>query len=386
MTVHPSSRCVVPVPMLVAGLLLVGTTFALAHPPVAVAQSAPSGDTSGAGGPACLLGPLCGVGDLGIWLQQTITRIVTELLNGVLQDFVDAMVRFINDVNFLTHTPENLSYNNDLVRQFQTAVQVLADGLLGVAVLVSGYNVMLRPYLGLSSSGAREVLPRLVLGAILINTAAWWCRLAIDVNNAMCGVFGAPTIADSVSTMLRVILDPTHLSGPLMLLVVVVMAVLLLIQQLMRLALVDVLVILAPLAALVWILPQSQSWGRLWMRLFVGTAFAQAVQVLTLRLGFNLATGLPPLTAAGLVQPLLGIAVLALALKVPGLMSGGAAGGNVVANLFGTAAGAVVGAGAGIGARAALGVGTRAVSTGASVARNSRSVSPTASAGTLVRA
>jgi len=367
-------------------LLLIGAVVALAYPPVAQAQSAAGGDTGGGGGPTCLLGPLCGIGDLGTWLQQTITRIVTDLLNGVLQDFADAIVRFINDVNFLTHTPENLSYANDLVRQFQTAVQVLADGLLGVAVLVSGYNVMLRPYLGLSSSGAREVLPRLVLGAILINTAAWWCKLAIDVNNAMCGAFGAPTIADSVSTMLRVILDPTHLSGPLMLVVVVVMAVLLLIQQLMRLALVDVLVILAPLAALVWILPQSQSWGRLWMRLFIGTVFAQAIQVLTLRLGFNLATGLPPVTAAGLLQPLLGIAVLALALKVPGLMSGGAAGGTIVANLMGTAAGAVVGAGAGIGARAALGVGTRAISTGVSASRNGRSVSPPPSASTFVRA
>ena len=386
MTVHASARCLIPVRMLLV-LLLIGAMVALAHPPVALAQSAPGGDTSsGVGGPTCLLGPLCGIGDLGTWLQQTITRIVTDLLNGVLQDFADAIVRFINDVNFLTHTPENLSYANDLVRQFQTAVQVLADGLLGVAVLISGYNVMLRPYMGISSSGAREVLPRLVLGAILINTAAWWCKLAIDVNNAMCGAFGAPTIADSVSTMLRVILDPTHLSGPLMLVVAIVMAVLLLIQQLMRLALVDVLLILAPLAALVWILPQSQPWGRLWMRLFVGTVFAQAIQVLTLRLGFNLATGLPPLSAAGLLQPLLGIAVLALTLKVPSLMGGGAAGGNIVTNLMGTAAGAVVGAGAGIGARAALGVGTRAISIGAAGSRNGHSASPSAPTGTFIRA
>ena len=133
----------------------------------------------------------------------------------------------------------------------------------------------------------------------------------------------------------------------------------LLIQQLMRLALVDVLLILAPLAALLWILPQSQAWGRLWGRLFVGTVFAQAVQVLTLRLGFSLATGLPPLSAAGLLQPLLGIAVLALAFKIPGLMGGGAAGGTVVANLLGTAAGSVVGSGVGVATRAALGAGAR---------------------------
>jgi hypothetical protein len=184
--------------------------------------------------------------------------------------------------------------------------------------------------------------------------------------------------------MPRIMLDATHLSGLFMLVVAVIMGLLLLIQQLMRLALVDVLVILAPLAALVWILPQSQSCGRLWMRLFAGTVFAQAVQVLTLRLGFNLATGLPPLTAAGLLQPLLGIATLALALKIPGLMRGGAACGNIVMNLLGTAAGAAVGAGAGMGVRAALGVGTRDVSAGASASRNGRvASSPNSSTGKL---
>jgi hypothetical protein len=214
---------------------------------------------------------------------------------------------------------------------------------------------------GATYAGALEVLPRLVLGGILANTAAWWCRLAIDINNAACGVFGAPNIADTVATILRVAIDPMHLSGLLMLLVATIMAILLLIQQLMRLALVDVLLILAPLAAVLWILPQTQAWGRLWGRLFVAAVFAQAVQVLTLRLGFNLATGLPPLSVGGLLQPLLGIAVLALVLKIPGLMGGGGAGGNIVASLVGTAAGAAVGSGAGVAVRGALGTGSRAV-------------------------
>jgi hypothetical protein len=160
--------------------------------------------------------------------------------------------------------------------------------------------------------------------------------------------------------MLRVVLAPLHLSGLLMLLVATIMTILLLIQQLMRLALVDVLLILAPLAALLWILPQSQAWGRLWGRLFVATVFAQAVQLLTLRLGFNLTTGLAPLSLGGLLQPLLGIAVLTLVLKIPGLMGGGGAGGNIVASLVGTAAGAAVGSGAGIAVRGALAAGSRA--------------------------
>ncbi len=344
-------------------LMVVAAALVLVSPLPALAQSAPTpagdGGGGGVGESACFLGVICE--NPATWLQQTVTSILTDFLSGLANDFGEAIVGFINQVNFLTRTPENLSYNNDLVKQYATATQVLADGLLAVVVLIGGYNVMLRPYLSATYAGALEVLPRLVLGAILVNTAAWWCRLAIDVNNAACGVFGAPNIADTVSIILRVTLDPTHLSGLLMLLVATIMAILLLIQQLMRLALVDVLLILAPLAAVLWILPQSQAWGRLWGRLFVATVFAQSVQVLTLRLGFNLTNGLPPLSVGGLLQPLLGIAVLALVLKIPGLMGGSGAGGTIVASLVGTAAGAAVGSGAGLAVRGALGAGSRAV-------------------------
>jgi hypothetical protein len=349
-----SARLVAPMLILLAATVV----MALASPSLALAQT--TDGSSGEGG--CVLGPLCGLGDVGTWLQQTIQHIVSDFLSGLAQDAGNAIVGFINDVNFLTHTPENLSYNDGLVKQFAIATQVLANGLLAVVVVVSGYNVMLRPYVGSTYAGALAFLPRLLLGGILINTAAWWCRLAIDANNAACAVFGAPDFGEVLSAVVRGVAVP--IVGLVMNLILIVMAILLTIQQLMRLALVDILFILAPLAALLWILPQSQAWGRLWGRLFVGTVFAQAIQVLTLHLGFNLATGLPPLSAAGLLQPLLGIAVLALALKIPSLMGGGAAGGTIVSSLLGTAAGAAVGTGVGVGVRAALGAGGRVVSRG----------------------
>jgi hypothetical protein len=336
-------------------ILVVVVAVALVSPTLVLAQSAPSPPGDGGGGDTCFLGFICG--NPATWLQQTVTNILTDVLSGIVNDFGDAVVNFVNQVNFLTRTPENLSYDNDLVKQYATAAQVLADGLLAVLVLVSGYNVMLRPYISATYAGHLEILPRLLLGGILINTAFWWCRLAIDANNAVCGVFGAPSVAGLVATILRGATD--HVSGLLMLLIATVMAVLLVIQQLMRLALVDVLFILAPLAAVLWILPQTQVWGRLWGRLFIGTVFAQAVQVLSLRLGFNLATGLPLLGAAGLLQPLLGVAVLALVLKIPGLMGGSGAGGNIVANLIGTATGAVLGSGVGVAVRGVVGSGTR---------------------------
>ena len=121
-----SARLVAPMLILIAATVV----MALASPSLALAQTTDGG--GGEGG--CVLGPLCGLGDLGTWLQQTIQHILTDFLSGLAQDFGDAIVGFINDVNFLTRTPENLSYNDDLVKQFATATQVLANGLLAVVV------------------------------------------------------------------------------------------------------------------------------------------------------------------------------------------------------------------------------------------------------------
>src|SRR5215204_5508414 len=169
----------IPVPTVT--LFSIAVVVALASPPFALAQTSDSG-----GGSGCVLGPLCGLGDLRTWLHDTITQIVTDFLIGIGKGFAEAVVSFINHVNFLTRTPENLSYDNELVKQYASAVQVLANGLLALVVLLSGYNVMLRPYMGATYSSALEFLPRVLLGGILINTAAWWCRLAIDANNTAC--------------------------------------------------------------------------------------------------------------------------------------------------------------------------------------------------------
>ena len=70
---------------------------------------------------------------------------VIGFVGGLVSGFGGAIAAFFNDVNFVTRTPEKLSYNNDLVKQFGTAAQVLANGLLAVVTLVGGFNVMLRP-------------------------------------------------------------------------------------------------------------------------------------------------------------------------------------------------------------------------------------------------
>ena len=104
-------------------------------------------------------------------------------------------------------------------------------------------------------------------------------------------------------------------------LIYLVTSLLLLLQMLMRLALIDVLLVAAPLGLLCWVLPQTQGWARLWSATFFTAVFTQFVQVLALKLGASLLTELAPMAPdAALLALFLGVAVLALTLRIPGLL------------------------------------------------------------------
>ena len=60
----------------------------------------------------------------------------------------------------------------------------------------------------------------------------------------------------------------------------------LLVQMVLRLALIDILLCLAPIALGLWILPHTAGWGRHWLRLFMTTVFQQAVQLIAVALAF----------------------------------------------------------------------------------------------------
>ena len=54
------------------------------------------------------------------------------------------------------------------------------------------------------------------------------------------------------------------------------------VQMVLRLALIDLLLALAPIALGLWILPHTAGWGRHWLRLFTTTVFQQAIQLIAL--------------------------------------------------------------------------------------------------------
>ena len=291
-----------------------------------------------AGQPAA---PGTGLGDLladpGKWAMTMFNAALVGLGQKTTSEVVGSMGWLLGNGNLISQTPPGLSYDSDAVIRLWASMVQVADAGLAVVAVWGGVNLMVHPVIRAPYHGALELVPRLMLSGILVNTSLGWGHFVIDLNNALCQRIGSTAIPawDSV-------LQPG--AGPALINLIAIaiyllMGLLLLGQMLMRLALLDALLVIAPLALLCWVLPQTYSWARLWFSTFFGTVFVQSIQVLVLQLGAALIQGLPALLPSlgsepvengrvWLVTLLLGVAVLQLARKVPRLMPGYPTGGG----------------------------------------------------------
>lgn len=146
--------------------------------------------------------------------------------------------------------------------------------------------------IGISNYGIKKVLPKLIVGAVLVNLSFYICQLAVDLSNilgftlkealegAVSGVGGSSSnsaIVGGLGTAVAGILVltgtvlfaalavsiPTLLSLMLVLLVVLVILI-------VRQAAIVLLISIAPLAFAAWLLPNTESLFKKWVSMFRG--------------------------------------------------------------------------------------------------------------------
>jgi hypothetical protein len=292
----------------------------VAHAQVASAQTATGSGSGGNAAPAGEGPSTEFLPDPRQWAADVFNQVMVSLLQGIANALHAVISAVLNSsLNVISQTPPVATYSSPIVRQLWTVVRMIANAALVLAAAWGGFNLMAREHLGTEYHEMLVLLPRLAIGAALVNTSLSWGQLAIDANNALCRAIGDVTLpawqaADGGSQLLATVIA---------VLIYLVAGLLLIIQQLMRVALVDVLLVVAPIALLCWILPQTQSWAKQWSSLFFGTVFTQFIQVIALKLGGSLMTDLTPVAGdTALLELFLGVALVALTLKVPGLMRG----------------------------------------------------------------
>ena len=237
--------------------------------------------------------------------------------------------------DILTGTPPNLTYAHDLVQQAWMVVWAITSAALVVILGWMGLSFIISDHVGRAQAGWREMIPRLVLGLVAAASSLWWCALVLDVADAVSGFIAVElnvTPGDLLRAPLETFLTAIQAGSvgmaqllALLYLVYGFFVLYVIVQMVLRLALIDILLALAPIALGLWILPHTAGWGRHWLRLFMTTVFQQAIQLIALALGFGFLKEFAEIAAFEPVQDLIWKLLMSLgfvymATRVPSML------------------------------------------------------------------
>ncbi|HEX6547832.1 MAG TPA: hypothetical protein VF134_03740 [Candidatus Dormibacteraeota bacterium] len=202
------------------------------------------------------------------------------------------------------------------IRHFQPFAVALADAALVPVVAWAFFRVMFG-HGTRTQYTARILLPRIVISAALINFSLPLMQAAVDFNNVLCRSILLKSTTLDFRTVLGDWIDRPAVV-PLQGVVLAGLAggmLLLGFAYVIRYALLVLLAILAPIAALLTVLPETQHFARTWGHTLVTTLLMQPLQLLVLGVGFQLEANTK--TLAG---HFFALAALWLCFKVPGAM------------------------------------------------------------------
>jgi hypothetical protein len=207
---------------------------------------------------------------------------------------------------------------NATIQAFEPKVQLVANGALTIVAIWASYRIMWGHGLR-SQFTVRILLPRLMISVVLINFALPLMQAVVQASNAACdAILSFGTLPDWSNWLHNLTLDPS--AGVLQ---IVATAGLVLgydflgIAYLIRYTILVVLAITAPLAGLLFTLPETHHVAKQWSSMFLTNLLMQPMQLFVLAIGFALERdGYTP------VHHLFALAALLVVFKVPGAMGG----------------------------------------------------------------
>jgi hypothetical protein len=206
--------------------------------------------------------------------------------------------------------------SNVTIHRFEPSVQVVADACLVLVVVWASYRLMWGS--GVKNHYAvRLMLPRLLMGTLLINFALPLYQVVVQASNIACDTIrGFGTIPDWKTWWTNFSLDQTH--GVWQIITTGALVVgydILAVTYLVRYAILIVLAITAPLAGLLYTLPDTHHLAKQWTSIFFTNLLMQPIQLFVLAVGFALENG-----GHTLVHHLFALASLLIVFKVPGAL------------------------------------------------------------------
>jgi len=208
--------------------------------------------------------------------------------------------------------------SNVTIQRFEPTVQLAANSALVLVAIWASYRIMWGHGVR-SQFTARVLLPRLFMAAVLINFALPLFQFVVQASNAACDAiqsFG--TIPDWTTWWHNYALDQT--AGVWQIITTALLVVgydVLGIAYLIRYTILIVLAITAPIAGLLFTLPETHHLAKHWSSIFITNLLMQPAQLFVLAIGFALENG-----GHTPFHHLFALAALLVVFKVPGAMGG----------------------------------------------------------------
>jgi hypothetical protein len=230
---------------------------------------------------------------------------------GQIGAFLQWLVDWLTDFGFLYQTPAGLTYKNASVIALHNWILALNSSIIGLILIIGGYKHIFAE----RNDAFREWLPRLCFaGAIAVASLPIMGQLIELQNTATTGIQGALATA-GVGKLTLPWGAVNWATAPLYELLAYSLELIGLIfisgQMLARLALLDLLIVLAPLGLLLF--------PRVWFQFFIYTLFLQFLQVLCIAMGSAMFAGVGHSDTSP-VSWFVGIAAIVLASKIPGMI------------------------------------------------------------------
>jgi hypothetical protein len=219
-----------------------------------------------------------------------------------------------------------------------------------LAIIAAGIVAMTHETIQVRYS-IKDLLPRVVLGAVAANFSLTWCGMLLDTGDTLTHAVAGQPLADTGSLdvirnqLVAALVDPqVALLTLLVAGVATVLLFLLIFQWITRFGVLLILAVVGPFALAAYCLPQLDSAAGLWWRTLLGTLGTHLLQALTLYTGLavflapdaQLPSLLPVLAASELGNLLVLLVLLLVCVKIPALMrryvlrGGGGSGARVI--------------------------------------------------------
>jgi type IV secretion system pilin len=257
-----------------------------------------------------------------------ITEVLLTAITGLLKNVIQTIGKpFIDALGYFTEATPLMADNSSVFNLWLVIIGI-TNVLFVLIVTLLGFHVMSASAFGFDEIEFKHLLPQLGLVFLLINSSIFIIDAIIGLSNGMIKALHAGFPDTTVWNSLLSIVDESGgfgLGALLIMIVFIILAVMLVVYYVLRIVILYIGAVLAPILLLLWLLPAFKDFAVTAMRVYLTTIFVLFVHVVILMLASSIFVGMDVASPDGVLNPIMamivGVATMLALLKTQAVMS-----------------------------------------------------------------